>query len=70
MPQYRLEWQKTEQIEGAIITINCAKDIIVNCTEKNPDKIAGKEAKEIFDKLPEFSATLKKIVVHFQKEFT
>jgi len=36
--------------------------------EKDPDKIAGREAEEIFENITEFSATLKKIVAHFQKK--
>ena len=70
MPEYRLEWQEMKEIKGVKIVINYAKDIVVHHTEKDPDKIAKKEAEKIFKELPEFSATLKKIVALFQKEFT
>ncbi|MBU1176830.1 hypothetical protein KKH96_00010 [Patescibacteria group bacterium] len=70
MPEYKLEWQEKRLVGGVEIVINCARIIIVNRAEKDPDKIAKKEAEGIFEKIPEFSATLKKIIVHFQKEFT
>ena len=70
MPEYRLEWQEIKEVGEIKITINCAKDITVDRKEKDLDVIAKKEAEEIFEELPIFSATLKKIVAHFQKEFS
>jgi len=70
MPHYRLEWQEKKEIRGVEIIINCAKNIIVDCKKKNPKKIAEKEAREIFNKLPEsvFTATLKEVIANFQKK--
>jgi len=71
MPYYRLEWQEKKKIKGVEMAINCAKDFTLSRTEKDPDKMAAKIAEKMFEEIPEFSATLKKIVTNFQKkEFT
>ncbi len=68
MPYYQLEWQTLVDLEGVKVTLNYAKGITINKNEENPDEIAQQEAQKIFEGLPEFSATLKKIVYLFQKK--
>jgi len=70
MPQYRLEWQEEKEVEGVKIVVNYARDIVVSSEEENPDEVARKEAKKIFEELPVFSATLKRVITHFQKKYT
>ena len=68
MSYYQLEWQKLVTVDGVKVALNYAEGITINRNEENPDEVARQEAQKIFDDLPEFSATLKKIVHLFQKK--